>query len=282
MSDQRWRRIEELFHRAADLAPVQRAEFLSRVCSGDIELRRQVESLLANDESKNDALEAAVAKAVDQLPTLSPGGRLGPYEILAPIGAGGMGEVYRARDTKLERDVAIKVLPAALAQDPERLARFQREAKVLASLNHPNIAQIYGIEERALVMELVPGEPLQGPLPPNRRVHRLCTFPEKTGRELADFHGGRLQSPMVAATQRNHVPFRAAPNVGRILLGACGHLRARRGEAVWRRCRLFGRRRSPYIYDLSTGKPHRRTTRCERGGRSPTPSQLHSDSQFLR
>jgi serine/threonine protein kinase/Tol biopolymer transport system component len=90
---------------------------------------------------------------------------LGPYEIVAPIGAGGMGEVYRARDTKLEREVAIKVLPAALAQDPERLARFEREAKVLAALNHPNIAQIYGVEERALVMELVPGESLKGPLP---------------------------------------------------------------------------------------------------------------------
>src|SRR5271166_6645283 len=97
--------------------------------------------------------------------SLTPGTKLGPYEILAPIGAGGMGEVYRARDTKLDRDVAIKVLPAALAQDPERLARFEREAKILASLNHPNIAQIYGIEERALVMELVPGETLKGPLP---------------------------------------------------------------------------------------------------------------------
>jgi serine/threonine protein kinase len=100
---------------------------------------------------------------------LTAGTRLGPYEVLAPIGAGGMGEVYRARDTKLDREVAIKVLPAALAQDPERLARFEREAKVLASLNHPNIAQIYGVEEsggvRALVMELVPGESLKGPLP---------------------------------------------------------------------------------------------------------------------
>jgi eukaryotic-like serine/threonine-protein kinase len=95
---------------------------------------------------------------------LSAGDKLGPYEILAPIGAGGMGEVYRAKDTKLNREVAIKVLPDALAQDPDRLARFEREAKVLASLNHPNIAQIYGIEERALVMELVPGEPLKGPV----------------------------------------------------------------------------------------------------------------------
>ena len=75
---------------------------------------------------------------------LSVGDRLGPYEILAPIGAGGMGEVYRARDTKLDRDVAIKVLPAALAQHPDRLARFEREAKVLAALNHPNIARFTG------------------------------------------------------------------------------------------------------------------------------------------
>src|SRR5579863_45472 len=97
--------------------------------------------------------------------SLAAGERLGPYEVLAPIGAGGMGEVYRARDTKLDREVAIKVLPAAVAQDPERLARFDREAKVLASLNHPNIAQIYGVEDRALVMELVPGESLKGPLP---------------------------------------------------------------------------------------------------------------------
>jgi Tol biopolymer transport system component len=100
---------------------------------------------------------------------LSVGDKLGPYEILAPIGAGGMGEVYRARDTKLEREVAIKVLPSALARDPERLARFEREAKVLASLNHPNIAQIYAIEEvdgiRALIMELVPGETLTGAVP---------------------------------------------------------------------------------------------------------------------
>jgi serine/threonine protein kinase len=96
---------------------------------------------------------------------LAAGEKLGPYEILAPIGKGGMGEVYRARDTKLGRDVAIKVLPAVFAQDPERMARFEREARVLASLNHPHIAQIYGVEERALVMELVEGESPKGPLP---------------------------------------------------------------------------------------------------------------------
>ena len=96
--------------------------------------------------------------------SLTPDTRLGPYEIVALLGVGGMGEVYRATDTKLKRQVAIKVLPAALTSDPDRLARFQREAEVLASLNHPNIAAIYGLEEsdgvRALVMELVEGPTL--------------------------------------------------------------------------------------------------------------------------
>jgi serine/threonine protein kinase/Tol biopolymer transport system component len=100
---------------------------------------------------------------------LSAGTKLGPYEIIGPIGAGGMGEVYRARDTRLKREVAIKVLPQAFARDPDRMARFQREAEVLASLNHPNIAAIYGVAEsddaRALVMELVEGHSPKGPLP---------------------------------------------------------------------------------------------------------------------
>ncbi|HUK17302.1 MAG TPA: protein kinase [Bryobacteraceae bacterium] len=95
---------------------------------------------------------------------LATGEKLGSYEILASIGAGGMGVVYRARDTRLKREVALKVLPDAFADDPERMARFEREARVLASLNHPNIAQIYGIEERALVMELVTGESPKGPM----------------------------------------------------------------------------------------------------------------------
>src|ERR1700746_2534456 len=97
--------------------------------------------------------------------SMTPGTRLGPYEIVALIGAGGMGEVYRAKDTKLKREVALKVLPEAFAADPDRMARFQREAEVLASLNHPNIAHIYGVEERALVMELVEGESPKGPMP---------------------------------------------------------------------------------------------------------------------
>ena len=106
--------------------------------------------------------------------TLASGVRVGPYEILSPLGAGGMGEVYRARDTKLQREVALKILPALIVADADRLARFKREAQVLASLNHPNIAAIHGFEEsnsvQGLVLELVEGPTLadriaQGPVP---------------------------------------------------------------------------------------------------------------------
>src|SRR5262245_42340477 len=97
-------------------------------------------------------------------PSLNPGARLGAYEIVGLLGAGGMGEVYRARDGRLKRDVALKVLPPHFTSDQDRMARFQREAEVLAALNHPHIAQIHGVEEsgsvRALVMELVEGEDL--------------------------------------------------------------------------------------------------------------------------
>src|SRR6185295_8361179 len=95
---------------------------------------------------------------------LASGTRLGVYEIHAAIGAGGMGEVYRAHDTRLHRDVALKVLPDAFARDPDRLARFEREAQVLASLNHPHVGAIYGLEDaggvRALVLEFIPGDTL--------------------------------------------------------------------------------------------------------------------------
>ena len=95
---------------------------------------------------------------------LTPGSTLAHYEVLEPIGKGGMGEVYRARDSKLKRDVALKVLPEAFASDTQRMARFEREAQLLASLNHPNIAAIYGLEQsdslRFLVLELVPGDTL--------------------------------------------------------------------------------------------------------------------------
>src|SRR5262249_53460024 len=142
----------------------------------DSGLREEVGAMLRHDDTRylEDELAATGAIATPGSMALAPGTRLGAYEILTLIGSGGMGEVYRASDTKLHRDVAIKVLPAEVAVDPDRLARFEREAQLLASLNHPNIAQIHGIDESAgvssLIMELVDGPTLaeriaKGPIP---------------------------------------------------------------------------------------------------------------------
>ena len=172
MNQERWRRVEELFHAALERAPEARQAFLDGACSGDTDLRRQVELLLAKEEEAGSFLEIPAME--DMTVTLAAAGSLlgrqfGPYRIVSPLGAGGMGEVYRAHDSKLGRDVAIKTLPHEFARDPERLARFRREARTLASLNHPNIAAIYGLEESGeadcLVLELVEGETLRGPLP---------------------------------------------------------------------------------------------------------------------
>src|SRR5215510_10779949 len=107
--------------------------------------------------------------------SIQPGTRIGPYEVTSPLGEGGMGVVFRVHDTKLQRDVALKLLLDHFADDPDRLVRFQCEAQILASLNHSNIAQIYGLDERCIVMELVDGETLQerlkrGPIPVNEAL----------------------------------------------------------------------------------------------------------------
>src|ERR1700732_3462458 len=165
MNQEFWRKVEELFHAALERAPEARQAFLDGACNGDSGLRRHVELLLAKEEQAGSFLERP---ALDRTTVPLLGRQVGPYRIVSPLGAGGMGEVYRAHDSKLGRDVAIKTLPAEFARDPERLARFRREARTLASLNHPNIAAIYGVEESdgvdCLVLELVEGENLHGPL----------------------------------------------------------------------------------------------------------------------
>ena len=128
---------------------------------------------------------------------LSVGDKLGPYEILSPIGAGGMGEVYRAKDTKLDREVALKVLPEALTHDPERLARFEREAKVLASLNHPNIVTIYEINadkgESFIAMEYVRGRQLYQTLLERRlTISEVFQFAVQIGDALAKAHAAGI------------------------------------------------------------------------------------------
>ncbi|HEV8612423.1 MAG TPA: protein kinase, partial [Gemmatimonadales bacterium] len=169
MKPERWQRIDELYHAALELEAARRAVFLEEACAGDEKLRREVESLLASHAQAESfmaapALEVAAASLAEEVVESLVGRQLGCYQVLSLLGAGGMGEVYRARDTKLGREVALKVLPEVFAQDPERLARFRREAQVLASLNHPSIGAIYGLEEsdglRVLVLELVPGKTL--------------------------------------------------------------------------------------------------------------------------
>src|SRR5215510_1326095 len=174
MSEDRWHQIERIYQDALKITPEKRDAFLEDSCRDAPDLKRDVEALLAADSLTfmNRPAWDAVAAPTDSL--LSKGETVGIYRIETLLGRGGMGEVYRAHDAKLNRDVAVKVLPSAFVNDRERLSRFQREARLLASLNHPNIASILGLEESgnisALVMELVEGPTLadrirQGPIP---------------------------------------------------------------------------------------------------------------------
>jgi Tol biopolymer transport system component len=174
MTPEQWRRIEEIYEAALQREPAERPEFVTSACGDDELLRRDVERLIAANDRAGDFLASPAwdvapsalltGKMTDNAATSLVGRHVGHYRILAPLGSGGMGEVYRAQDTKLNREVALKVLPDLFALNPDRLARFKREAHVLASLNHQNIAAIYGFEEsgetKALVLELVEGPTL--------------------------------------------------------------------------------------------------------------------------
>ena len=177
MSADRQRLITDLCQAALERTASDRAAFLREACVGDEALRQEVESLLRYEDAGERFIERPAVEEVARLANGEPdsnvdltGQRLGVYQLEARIGVGGMGEVYRARDPKLEREVAIKVLPRALIRSAERRARFEREARLLASLNHPHIAQVYGFEESgeiaALVMELVPGNTLDTMIQP--------------------------------------------------------------------------------------------------------------------
>ena len=195
MNSEQWQRAKALFHAALERAPEERAAFVEAAVENDAELRLEVQLLLRADAAgitMLDRLPLADAALIGAGPgnpppsggdplesTLNVGHRIGPYTITALLGAGAMGQVYRARDSKLNRDVALKVLPPVFAVDADRLVRFEREAQMLAALNHPNIAAIYGFEdagaEHALVLELVDGPTLAevvaaGPLPPNETL----------------------------------------------------------------------------------------------------------------
>ena len=150
MTPERWQRVDALYHEALKRPPDARTAYLAAACGDDDGLRRDVASLLEQSASHEQGLGepalAAAARLISQPRDALPAGRrIGVYIVQTLLGAGGMGEVYRAQDTRLGREVALKVLPGALTRDSERLARFEREARMLAALNHPNIATLYGI-----------------------------------------------------------------------------------------------------------------------------------------
>ncbi len=183
-------KVEELYHAALARGPGERDAFLQEACGGDAGLLGEVKSLLGYEEAAKRLLEEPAAAAATKRRAVVRGTRLGPYEVTELIGAGGMGEVYRARDVRLGRDVAVKVLPEDVAHDPEARARLGREARAVAALSHPHIAALYDIGEtdgrHYLVMELLEGGTLAARL-------RRGTLPEQealqTGAEIAEALG---------------------------------------------------------------------------------------------
>jgi eukaryotic-like serine/threonine-protein kinase len=178
----RWRQIESLYHSACEMEPEHRRSYLDRVCASDDTLRREVESLLDNDEMAKAFLESDEPEGPGPAPepSVRGGEQIGPYLVLGFLRAGGMGEVYMARDIRLGRTVAIKFLPRAFAQDPAALDRFQREARAASALNHPRICTIHDLGDYQgrpfIVMEFLEGQSLRDridgkPVPIPELVH---------------------------------------------------------------------------------------------------------------
>ena len=257
MPDDHLGKVLRIWEDALKCEGTQRAAYLDEACRGDVELRREIDALLAEQPVDDDFLRTPPWVAPS---ALTVGQRLGPYEVIGRIGAGGMGEVYEARDTRLERTVAIKVLPPDSSVDPDRRARFEREAKAVASLNHPHICTLHDIGEHEgrmfLVMERLEGETLaerlrQGPLPVGQAlavaievadglaaahrqgvIHRdlkpANVMLTKSGAKLLDFGlakwSGRGELPAVASLPTAG-PTAAAPLTGRnVIVGTVEYM----------------------------------------------------------
>src|SRR5579859_6508715 len=284
MTPERWQELKTVLAAALERNPQERSAYLDHVCA-EPSLRREVESLIAAHEQGDSSF---MERPSVERGMFEHGAKLGPYEILGPLGAGGMGEVYQAHDTKLGRNVAIKVLPKAFAHDADRLSRFQREAKMLAALNHPNIATIHGLEHcegtQFLVMELVSGETLadrvkSGPVPVDEAlkiavqiaealesahekniIHRdlkpanVKVTPEGKVKVL-DFGLAKAFSGEVADSNPSQSPTLSAVATMRgVLLGTAAYMSPEqaRGKAVDKRTDIwaFG----CVLYELLTGK----------------------------
>ena len=314
MTSDRWQRIEQLYHSAWERAENQRAAFLSEACAGDDALRQEVESLLAQERGAQGLLEAPALEMAakifgeDQGPslegrqfgsparssvlqssalqvTLTPGTMLGDYEVQNLVGSGGMGQVYRARDLRLGRDVAIKVLPSLLSADRERLRRFELEARATAALSHPNILAVFqmGSYEGApyLVSELLEGETLREQIQRGRlSVRKAIDFGVQIARGLAAAHekgivhrdlkpenlfvtkDGRikiLDFGLAKVTQAQHSSAQTAPTLTGatepgMIMGTVGYMSPEqvRGHVADHRSDIFAF--GAILYEMLTGK----------------------------
>ena len=188
MTPERWQTIRDVLEKALELAPGERSAFLNRACSSDQTLRQEVETLLASsDDVRSSFLQSAPLRV-----PLTSGTKLGEYEVKSMLGSGGMGEVYRARDLRLGRDVAIKVLPPLFSADSERLRRFEQEARAAAALSHPNILAVFqmGTYEGApyLVLELLEGETLREQIKAGSVSRKAIDYGVQIARGLAAAH----------------------------------------------------------------------------------------------
>jgi eukaryotic-like serine/threonine-protein kinase len=282
MNPERWQQVKSVLEAALPLDSEKRLEYLDRACASDQSLRREVESLLAADDEARTSFLQSPSHRVQ----LEKGIRLGDYEIQSLLGAGGMGEVYRARDLRLRRDVAIKVLPSFYASDRERLRRFEQEAQAAAALNHPNILAVFqmGTYEGApyLVSELLDGDTLRGQISRGamaaRKAIEYCVqiahglasahekgivhrdlkpenlFATKDGRiKILDFGLAKLKQP-------EPVHQHSAPTLGRavtepgMVMGTAGYMSPEqvRGKEVDHRTDIFSF--GTILYELLTGK----------------------------
>jgi eukaryotic-like serine/threonine-protein kinase len=282
MTPERWQQVRTVLEAALPLDSEQRRSYLDQICSSDRALRDEVESLLAADqEAQSSFLQSPpISKK------LEPGIRLGEYEIQSLLGAGGMGEVYRARDLRLRRDVAIKVLPAMVSKDPERLRRFEQEATAAAALSHPNILAVYRLGSYAgapyLVSELLEGETLREQLWRGRiALPRLVDYTIQIAHGLAAAHekgivhrdlkpenlfitkDGRvkiLDFGLAKLTQLQSGSGHSAPTITSsetepgIVMGTVGYMSPEqvRGQAADHRADIFAL--GAILYEMLTGK----------------------------
>src|SRR5262252_7154578 len=296
LDKQRWEQVETLYHAALERPPDERAAFLAGACADDSGLLREVEALLRHDGAAGSFMQdnalAVAAQALEPnelsqtAPQLFPGQSVGAYKILALLGRGGMGVVYRARDERLRREVAIKVLPASFAHDSDRLRRFEQEAHATSALNHQNILTIYdiGAHEGApfIVAELLEGEELRtqlesGALPAQRAleyaqqitqglaaahekgiVHRDLKpenlFVTKDGRvKILDFGLAKLRPPQPGVVE-SHAPTQRQLTDPGVVMGTVGYMSPEqvRGQDADSRADIFAF--GVILYEMLSGK----------------------------